>query len=182
MASVLPVGHVAVEAKEAMHGCLGQTAVTLCYWRPKQAVGVQAEPGGLAESHMVLDGLAEAHALTNTSSSAWAAIHQNCIGGGQQLVAHDLRTRALTKHGITQVWPLRGTKLHSVGKRTLVMAILNVTPDSFSDGGTHTDLCALHGACTPPRGPSSLRDTLSALLSARTHRACRVCPDTLASL
>ena len=23
------------------------------------------------------------------------------------------------------------------GKRTLVMGILNVTPDSFSDGGTH---------------------------------------------
>ena len=29
--------------------------------------------------------------------------------------------------------------LPDLGKRTLVMGILNVTPDSFSDGGTHRD-------------------------------------------
>jgi dihydropteroate synthase len=31
-------------------------------------------------------------------------------------------------------------RLFPVGKRTLVMGILNVTPDSFSDGGSYTDI------------------------------------------
>jgi len=34
-------------------------------------------------------------------------------------------------------WNL-GTRSLELGKRTLVMGILNVTPDSFSDGGQHT--------------------------------------------
>lgn len=35
-------------------------------------------------------------------------------------------------------WNL-GTRSLELGKRTLVMGIVNVTPDSFSDGGQHTD-------------------------------------------
>ncbi len=37
------------------------------------------------------------------------------------------------------VWKLR-TRALTLGKRTLVMGILNVTPDSFSDGGEHATL------------------------------------------
>ena len=33
-----------------------------------------------------------------------------------------------------------GTKNFPSGKKTYVMGILNVTPDSFSDGGTHNTL------------------------------------------
>jgi len=34
-------------------------------------------------------------------------------------------------------WNL-GTRSLELGKRTLAMGIINVTPDSFSDGGQHT--------------------------------------------
>src|SRR5687768_1307474 len=36
--------------------------------------------------------------------------------------------------------PLRDGRFLELGERTLVMGILNITPDSFSDGGTHLDL------------------------------------------
>ncbi len=36
-------------------------------------------------------------------------------------------------------WSL-GTRTLELGKRTLIMGIVNVTPDSFSDGGLHLDL------------------------------------------
>ena len=35
-------------------------------------------------------------------------------------------------------WKLRDRELQ-LGERTLVMAILNITPDSFSDGGRYSD-------------------------------------------
>src|SRR5437016_22699 len=35
-------------------------------------------------------------------------------------------------------WNL-GTRALELGKRTLIMGILNVTPDSFSDGGSYLD-------------------------------------------
>src|ERR1700744_3357949 len=35
-------------------------------------------------------------------------------------------------------WKLRSTELH-VGEKTLLMGVLNVTPDSFSDGGNYSD-------------------------------------------
>ena len=38
-----------------------------------------------------------------------------------------------------QAWDIRG-RILSIGKRTLVMGILNVTPDSFSDGGQFVTL------------------------------------------
>ena len=43
-------------------------------------------------------------------------------------------------------WALRGRTL-TAGDRPLIMGILNVTPDSFSDGGTHadTDAAVEHG-------------------------------------
>src|SRR5882724_12638957 len=36
-------------------------------------------------------------------------------------------------------WDL-GTRKLALGQRTLLMGIVNVTPDSFSDGGLHFDL------------------------------------------
>src|SRR2546425_1160406 len=36
------------------------------------------------------------------------------------------------------VWKLKARELQ-LGERTLIMAVLNVTPDSFSDGGRHMD-------------------------------------------
>ncbi|MGB2835939.1 MAG: dihydropteroate synthase, partial [Candidatus Sulfotelmatobacter sp.] len=35
-------------------------------------------------------------------------------------------------------WSL-GTRTLELGKRTLIMGIINVTPDSFSDGGLYVD-------------------------------------------
>ena len=35
--------------------------------------------------------------------------------------------------------PLPGGRELVLGERTLVMGILNITPDSFSDGGVHDD-------------------------------------------
>ena len=35
-------------------------------------------------------------------------------------------------------WKIRGATLQ-LGERTLIMGILNVTPDSFSDGGKYLD-------------------------------------------
>lgn len=46
------------------------------------------------------------------------------------------------RQGLQQVWPLAHGQELPVRQRTLVMGILNVTPDSFSDGGMHAALCA----------------------------------------
>src|ERR671911_1685578 len=35
--------------------------------------------------------------------------------------------------------PLPGGRMLELGERTLVMGILNITPDSFADGGLHLD-------------------------------------------
>ena len=35
-------------------------------------------------------------------------------------------------------WKIRGNALQ-LGERTLIMGVLNVTPDSFSDGGKYLD-------------------------------------------
>jgi hypothetical protein len=52
---------------------------------------------------------------------------------------------ALSKDdALQQVWCLAHGRYLTVGRRTLVMGILNVTPDSFSDGGEHADMCAQH--------------------------------------
>lgn len=40
--------------------------------------------------------------------------------------------------GGTTIWMARGRRLDA-GRRTLVMGVLNVTPDSFSDGGLYAD-------------------------------------------
>ena len=41
---------------------------------------------------------------------------------------------ALSFHPMTREWQIKDRSL-PIGERTLVMGILNVTPDSFSDGG-----------------------------------------------
>lgn len=46
--------------------------------------------------------------------------------------------RAGLPMGDAEVWPLRGEH----GGRTLVMGVLNLTPDSFSDGGQHASVHA----------------------------------------
>ena len=43
-------------------------------------------------------------------------------------------------------WKLR-TRSLPLGKRTLVMGVLNTTPDSFSDGGAFATPCAGDRAC-----------------------------------
>jgi hypothetical protein len=43
---------------------------------------------------------------------------------------------------LEQVWPLAHGRCLPVRGRPLVMGILNVTPDSFSDGGAHAEECA----------------------------------------
>ena len=53
----------------------------------------------------------------------------------------------------TYTWTLPAGNLE-LGQRTAVMAILNVTPDSFSDGGTYID-----PAYTPQK--TSILDTLN---------------------
>lgn len=45
---------------------------------------------------------------------------------------------------VTHVCPGPRGALHRVGARTLVMGIINATPDSFSDGGENTDRYALN--------------------------------------
>ena len=54
-------------------------------------------------------------------------------------------------------WNL-GKRSLELGKRTLVMGILNVTPDSFSDGGEHfsTDAAVQHGLCLLDEGADIL--------------------------
>ena len=49
---------------------------------------------------------------------------------------------------LKKIFNLRGGQKLEVGGRTLVMGILNVTPDSFSDGGRFfsTDMAAVHAA------------------------------------
>eukprot|EP00899_Mesostigma_viride_P010436 jgi/Mesvir1/19394/Mv10428-RA.1 len=44
----------------------------------------------------------------------------------------------LSLHGLRRVMPLR-SQLWEWGARTHVMGVLNITPDSFSDGGVHSD-------------------------------------------
>lgn len=59
---------------------------------------------------------------------------------------------------LRQLWPLRPGVLHSVGASTLVMGILNVTPDSFSDGGLHDTVYGSFPAdCVPCRATSNAR-------------------------
>ena len=47
-----------------------------------------------------------------------------------------------------QVWRIGGGRELALGSRGLLMGILNVTPDSFSDGGMHDNV---EGACTAAR-------------------------------
>lgn len=46
------------------------------------------------------------------------------------------------QEALKPVWPLKPGVHHKSGSRTLVMGILNVTADSFSDGGCHS-MCEL---------------------------------------
>lgn len=47
-------------------------------------------------------------------------------------------TKSLGMYRKIYYWKLRETELQ-LGERTLIMAVLNVTPDSFSDGGRYSD-------------------------------------------
>src|SRR5882724_744196 len=54
-------------------------------------------------------------------------------------------------------WNL-GTRVLELGKRTLIMGIVNVTPDSFSDGGQFLDLdqAVAHAGCLLEEGADIL--------------------------
>ena len=86
----------------------------------------------------------------------YTAIHWFCIADaemisevstglclGTRVVSHARRRTLQIKFRITAMRPVFEWKLASrsveLGKRTLIMGILNVTPDSFSDGGEHLD-------------------------------------------
>ena len=67
-----------------------------------------------------------------------------------QIVVGRNHKKPLSKaHGAVsrfRIWPMRpvfewslGSRSLPLGKRTLVMGVINVTPDSFSDGGVHLD-------------------------------------------
>jgi hypothetical protein len=51
---------------------------------------------------------------------------------------------------VRQAWPLTPTRYHVLRSRSLVMGILNATPDSFSDGGRYLDRCARYHATSVP--------------------------------
>lgn len=63
------------------------------------------------------------------------------------ILAASLAARGAGEGDMQQQWVLaHGVRL-AVRHRTLVMGILNVTPDSFSDGGLHLDTCAADASC-----------------------------------
>ena len=51
-----------------------------------------------------------------------------------------LRGPFLCIRGSATAVPLPGGRSLELGERTLVMGILNITPDSFADGGVHYDV------------------------------------------
>ena len=82
-------------------------------------------------------------------------------------------------------WHIAGSRKLPIGERTLVMGILNVTPDSFSDGGefshsisaiAHAELMIAEGADIIDVGGESTRPGGAAIVSAaeelRAGSAC----------
>jgi dihydropteroate synthase len=88
---------------------------------------------------------------------------------------HDLMTRE---------WHIAGGRTLPIGKRTLIMGVLNVTPDSFSDGGeffsldkalAHAEQMIAEGADIIDVGGESTRPGGAAIVSAEEELA-RVLP------
>src|SRR4029078_12065270 len=76
---------------------------------------------------------------------------------------------------MTRDWLISGNKRLPIGQRTLVMGVLNVTPDSFSDGGeffslhkalTHAEQMIAEGADIIDVGGESTRPGGAAIVSA----------------
>ncbi|KAJ3674329.1 hypothetical protein LUZ60_004945 [Juncus effusus] len=75
----------------------------------------------------------------NETVASWHSFAQNEKGlfgiwdklGGESLITN--------KEGVKRVFPIKN-QLLDLSNKTLVMGILNLTPDSFSDGGKFTDL------------------------------------------
>src|SRR5262249_18396637 len=59
-----------------------------------------------------------------------------CPADGGRDCRHDGKTVVMAMSGSAQTWQVR-QRLLDVGRRPLVMGIVNVTPDSFSDGGRY---------------------------------------------
>lgn len=85
---------------------------------------------------------------------------------------------------MTRTWQIANGRSLPIGTRTLVMGILNVTPDSFSDGGeffsldsalAHAELMIAEGADIIDIGGESTRPGGAALVSAEEERQ-RVLP------
>ena len=64
---------------------------------------------------------------------------------------------------VRHVCPGPGGALHHVGARTLVMGIMNATPDSFSDGGENVDRCRLWTCALSMAVPPACVPTSAAL-------------------
>src|SRR6185436_17710682 len=76
---------------------------------------------------------------------------------------------------MTREWFIAGNKRLPIGRRTLVMGVLNVTPDSFSDGGefftldkgiAHAEQMIAEGADIIDVGGESTRPGGAAIVSA----------------
>jgi dihydropteroate synthase len=110
-------------------------------WREKYALGVthnvqEAYAALVAPGDIVLD--AREH-----TAHVWAGYEQ-----ARALLRYDENRRALdlVEHGIPtgarRTYRLRLPRRElELGRHTLVMGVLNVTPDSFSDGGRYLDPC-----------------------------------------
>jgi hypothetical protein len=64
----------------------------------------------------------------------WKTVWKSVYQAMRDLPAQDIET-------LKAVWPVKEGLQHVIGSRTLVMGILNVTEDSFSDGGSLSE-CA----------------------------------------
>src|SRR5208282_1207617 len=86
-------------------------------------------------------GLARRNAQTADRHRPRRASHGQTGRGRQTQVAFapqvSLSFRICRMRAVFQ-WSL-GKRTLELGKRTLIMGIVNVTPDSFSDGGLHLD-------------------------------------------
>lgn len=64
---------------------------------------------------------------------------------GELLSAHEILERLISrdgKAGLIKVTPTHTGRLLRWGERTLLMGVINATPDSFSDGGRHNTVNA----------------------------------------
>lgn len=107
------------------------------------ACGATLVPRGCARRH---SGVSRSHCLAITQIRATGLLDD---------VRRNLASCSASASAVRQVWPLGRGKHHVLASRTLVMGVLNATPDSFSDGGQYLLACApdfcIHAEAGPDR-------------------------------